>query len=135
MNLKLCYTADFETTTNPDDLRVWAYSICNINDYTEFHYGTSIDDFFEFCATWQHNYKIWFHNLKFDGVWLINYLEQHNYKWIASSKEKADRTYTTLITDMGQFYSITVYFKANGRNINKVEFLDSLKIFPNFIMW
>ena len=132
MNLKLCYTADFETTTNPDDLRVWAYSICNINDYTEFHYGTSIDDFFEFCATWQHNYKIWFHNLKFDGVWLINYLEQHNYKWIASSKEKADRTYTTLITDMGQFYSITVYFKANGRNINKVEFLDSLKIFPNF---
>lgn len=132
MNLKLCYTADFETTTNPDDLRVWAYSICNINDYTEFHYGTSIDEFFEFCSNRKHNYRLWFHNLKFDGVWLINYLESNGFKWIPSSKEKADKTYTTLITDMGQFYTITVYFKVNGKNINKVQFLDSLKIFPNF---
>ncbi len=132
MNLRLCYTADFETTTNPDDLRVWAYSICNIDDYNEFHYGTSIEEFFEFCSNPCKNYKLWFHNLKFDGIWLINYLELNGFKWIPSAKEKADKTYTTLITDMGQFYSITVYFKVNHHKVNKVEFFDSLKIFPNF---
>ena len=33
---------------------------------------------------------------------------------------------------MGQFYSITVYFKVDKHHTNKVEFFDSLKIFPNF---
>ena len=33
---------------------------------------------------------------------------------------------------MGQFYSIVVYFKVTPKHTNKVEFFDSLKIFPNF---
>ena len=29
------YTADFETTTNKDDLRVWAWGVCNINNFDD----------------------------------------------------------------------------------------------------
>lgn len=134
MKLNLCYAGDFETTTDENDARVWAYSLCNIEDYTEFIYGTSIEEFFKFCEDYQHNYKIWFHNLKFDGSWLISYLLQQGYTWINDKKDKDDKTFTTLISDMGQFYSIVVYFKVNkkSRHTNKVEFFDSLKIFPNF---
>lgn len=132
MNLRRCYAGDFETTTDENDARVWAYSLCNVDDPSEFIYGNSIDDFFDFCADYTHNYKIWFHNLKFDGVWIISYLLSHNFTWISDKKERADNTFTTLIGNMGQFYSITVYFKINKHHTNKVEFYDSLKLFPNF---
>lgn len=134
MKLNLCYAGDFETTTDENDARVWAYSLCNIEDYTEFIYGTSIDEFFELCKDYHHNYKIWFHNLKFDGSYIIDYLLKHDFTWIKDRNEKADKTFTTLISDMGQFYSIVVYFKVNkkSKHTNKVEFFDSLKIFPNF---
>ena len=132
MKLSLCYAGDFETTTDKNDCRVWAYSLCNIEDHNEFIYGNSLDDFFELCQDYLHNYKIWFHNLKFDGVFILNWLFNHDYKWIESKKDRADKTFTTLIGDMGQFYNITVYFKIDKHHTNKVEFFDSLKIFPNF---
>ena len=132
MKLNLCFAGDFETTTDENDARVWAYSLCNIEDYTDFRYGTSIEEFFEFCSDYLHNYKIWFHNLKFDGSYIIDYLLRQGYTWINDKKDKDDKTFTTLISDMGQFYYIVVYFKVNNHHTNKVEFFDSLKIFPNF---
>lgn len=132
MNLKLCYAGDFETTVDEEDCRVWAYSLCNVENPSEFIYGNSIDDFFKFCEGYLHNYKIWFHNLKFDGVFIINYLLTHGFVHIHDKKDRDDKTFTTLIGDMGQFYSITVYFKVTNHHTNKVEFYDSLKLFPGF---
>ena len=132
MKLNLCYAGDFETTTDENDCRVWAFSLCNVEDFEEFIYGTSIEEFFELCQDYLHNYKIWFHNLKFDGVFILNYLLNNGYTWIKNKKDRADKTFTTLIGDMGQFYNITVYFQVKDHHTNKVEFFDSLKIFPNF---
>lgn len=132
MNLTRCFTADFETTTDENDCRVWAWAVCNIDDPTDFRYGNSIEEFLEFCAEPKINYKLWFHNLKFDGSYIISYLLSNGYTWIGDKKDKGDKTFTTLITDMGQFYSITIYFKVKNHHTNKVEIYDSLKIFPNF---
>jgi hypothetical protein len=132
MNISRCFTADFETTTDVNDCRVWAYALCNIKDYTDFTYGNRLEDFFAFCSNPKKNYKIWFHNLKFDGIYILNYLLTEGFEWIADRKDKADRTFTTLITDTGQFYSIVIYFKVNNHHTNKVEIYDSMKIFPNF---
>lgn len=132
MKLSSCFAADFETTTDENDCRVWAYAVCNVDDYTDFRYGNSIEEFFDFCSNPVSNYKIWFHNLKFDGVYIIDYLLKNGFEWVADRKDKGDKTFTTLITDMGQFYSIVVYFKVTNHHTNKVEIYDSLKIFPNF---
>lgn len=132
MKLSSCFAGDFETTTDENDCRVWAYALCNVDDPSEFIYGNSIDEFFEVCQDYLHNYKIWFHNLKFDGIYILDYLFKNGFMWIADKKEKADKTFTTLITDMGQFYNITIYFKVGKKHTNKVEIYDSLKIFPNF---
>ena len=43
------FAADFETTTQIGDCRVWAYSLCEIGDPTNFLYGNNIEDFIEFC--------------------------------------------------------------------------------------
>lgn len=132
MNLTRCFSADFETTTDENDCRVWAWAVCNIDDSTDFRYGNNIKDFFKFCADPKVNYKVFFHNLKFDGSYLLSFLLSSGYTWLHDKKDKRDKTFTTLITDMGQFYNITIFFKVNGHHTNKVEIYDSMKIFPNF---
>ena len=132
MRLDLCYAADFETTTDLKDCRVWAYALCNVDDPNEFIYGNSIEEFFKFCESSKKNLKIWFHNLRFDGIFIITQLIKDGFKYVEDAKHREEHSYTTLISDIGQFYSITVYFKVTGHHTKKVEFFDSLKIFPNF---
>ena len=124
------FTADFETTTDPDDCRVWAYAISEIGDPDNFIYGNNIDEFMDWCARVK-NPRVYFHNLKFDGDFIIAWLLKEGFEYIQDKKERRDQTFTTLITDTGQFYSIEVYFKIWKKNVCKVTFYDSLKIFPN----
>ena len=44
--------------------------------------------------------------------------------------DKKDKTFTTLISDMGMFYTIEVYFNVRGKKAHKATFIDSLKIIP-----
>lgn len=132
MKISNCWSADFETTTDPDDCRVWAYSLCNIENPDEFVYGNDIWDFFEWCYTSEHNYTLYFFNLKFDGAFIISSLLSAGFEYIEDKKDRRDLTFTTLITDMGQYYSIEIYFEVTPRKIKKVKILDAMKIFPNF---
>lgn len=123
------YTADFETTTQENDCRVWAYAISEIGNPDNFEYGNSLDDFMEICADPKQNAVYYFHNLKFDGEFIIYWLLKNGYEYIEDKKDRKTKTFTTLITDMGQFYSIEVYFEVRDKkHLNKVKFLDSLKI-------
>lgn len=128
----ISYTADFETTTDENDCRVWAWAVCNVDDPEDFYYGTDFDDFIAFCSQPKINYTLYFHNLKFDGCFIISWLLTHGFNYISDKKERADKTFTTLITDRGQYYAIEIYFKVKNHHSNKVKILDSLKIFPNF---
>lgn len=122
------YTADFETTTDLADCRVWAYAICEIGNPDNFIYGNNLDDFMEWCADPKANNLVLFHNLKFDGAFILNWLIKNDYEYIQDKKERHDKSFTTLITDMGQYYAIEVYFKVKGHKTNKVTFHDSLKV-------
>ena len=58
------YTADFETTTEIEDCRVWAYAICEIGKPDNFIYGNNLDDFMGWCARPKDNDVLYFHNLQ-----------------------------------------------------------------------
>ena len=122
------FTCDFETTTDLKDCRVWAYAICEIGNPDNFIYGNSLDDFMEWCANPKENYLCLFHNLKFDGDFILSWLLKNDFEYVADKKNRHDQSFTTLITDMGQFYAIEVYFKVKGKKVNKVTFHDSLKL-------
>ena len=123
------FACDFETTANEDDCRVWAYALCEIGNVDNFKYGNSIDEFIRFCKNKKENYILYFHNLKFDGEYIFNYLLNNGYECIKTKKERRDNTFTTLISDTGQFYSIEIFFETqNKKHINKVTIYDSLKI-------
>lgn len=122
------FAADFETTTDINDCRVWAYSICEIGNPSNFIYGNNIEDFIKFCENKKENYVMYFHNLKFDSEFLFNYLLNSGYECIKDKKDKKDKTFTTLISEMNQIYSIEIYFSVRGKRVNKVTIYDSLKI-------
>lgn len=123
-----CFTADFETTTDINDCRVWAYALCEIGNINNFQYGNNIESFIDFCKNTKENYKIWFHNLKFDGEYIFSYLLKNGYELIEDKKEKRDKTFTCLISDTGMFYSIEIYFTVKKSKTNKVTIQDSLKL-------
>ena len=132
MKSSLCFSADFETTTDENDCRVWAYGLANIENPKDFRYGNSIADFLEFCANPKENYTLYFFNLKFDGAFILAHLLKSGFTRIDTPKDKKDKTFTTLITDRGAFYCIEIYFKVRKHNVNKVKIIDAMKIFPNF---
>lgn len=122
-NLKLA--ADFETTTDPADCRVWAACAVNIDTLKTEHLGNSIDGFFQFLEG--KNTTVYFHNLKFDGEFILHYLLSHGFKHSRTAKEGC---FDTLITDGGIFYSITVWFKQMNKKWSKAVIYDSLKKLP-----
>lgn len=124
------YTADFETCTwLEDETYVWAWAICDIDNSNNLYIGTEIDDFMNYCMK-SKNATFLFHNLKFDGEFIIYWLLTHDFKWVESKKEVSNNTFTTLINDMGVFYAIEVYWKKSGHKVVKATFYDSLKIIP-----
>lgn len=132
MDAARCFSADFETTTDKNDCRVWAYALSNIGNPNEFYYGNSLEGFMDFCANEKENYTMYFFNLKFDGAFILAYLLANGYTRVDSPKEKETKTFTTLITDRGAFYAIEIYFEVKVHRLNKVKIIDAMKIFPNF---
>ena len=120
------FTADFETSTwLPDESFVWAWALCEIGNTDNLRMGNSIDSFFEVIKK-EANPVILFHNLKFDGEFILFYLLKNGYEYV-EKKERRNKTFSTLISDMGLFYQIEVYFEV-GKKTKKVTFIDSLKI-------
>lgn len=122
------FTADFETCTwLEDETYVWAWALCEIGNEENIKIGTNIEEFYQECLK-LNNPKIYFHNLKFDSSFLIDYLYRHNYELIKEGKEKRDKTFQCIVSDLGAFYQVVVYEKVKGKRIKKITFIDSLKI-------
>lgn len=123
------YSADFETTTQDSDCRVWAWGYCNIEDPDNVKLGNSIHSFMRELKEQGGIY--YFHNLKFDGNFILYWLFKNGYSWIKDTKCLNPGQFTTLISDMGTWYTITIQMKPTETGVtNKVEIRDSLKIIP-----
>lgn len=118
--------ADFETTTKLDDCRVWSWGIVDIStpDYEKVIVGTDIGDFLSLLMN--ANSTTYFHNLKFDGWFIMDWLMNNGFKHVESKAANEVGTFKTLISDMGMFYSITIRWQ-NGKH---TELRDSFKKLP-----
>lgn len=124
------FTADFETAVwKPDETWVWAWAVCEIGNEENLQIGNNIDTFIDYCKN-ENNATFYFHNLKFDGEFIIYWALTHGFKHVQNKEEIENNTFTTLISDMGQFYTITLYFEKGNKKVKKVTFIDSLKIIP-----
>lgn len=117
------WAADFETTVYEDDCRVWAWALVNIDDLDNIRYGINIGSFINELDDLTLP-TIYFHNLKFDGAFIVDYLLRNGYSHVRIKKLKS-KEFTTLISDTGTWYTIKI---NTGKRT--VEFRDSLKIIP-----
>ena len=125
------YVADFETTTDIDDCRVWAWAMCEVGDTDNFLYGNSIESFMmKMEELSKRNETIAFHNLKFDGEFILAYLLRNNFTHIIDRNQVDDNTFSSLISDKGVFYEIEVIFKKFKTRLHHITFRDSLKVLP-----
>ena len=124
----MTYAADFETTTDIDDCRVWAWAVCEVGNYDNFRYGVTINELMDMCKKDKSNI-LYFHNLKFDGEFILYWLFHNGFKLNNETKLNTNE-FSTLISDTGLFYSIEICFKRTKKEIVKVKILDSLKILP-----
>lgn len=121
------YSADFETTTDINDCRVWAWGVCEISDYENKHFGNSIESFLDFCK--ENKGEYYFHNAGFDCEFILNYLLHNGYEYSNTLEEK---TFKPLISAQGKFYQLDVCFDRNKKSKKTVKcvFKDSLKKLP-----
>lgn len=131
------YAADFETTTGAvsmDNTRVWSFCIDEIGTFSPEIFG-AISDFFAFCGDVERGFKkrIYFHNLKFDGEFILfSALNEYGFKTalddsgsMRKAKDIIEKEIVYAISDVGQWYFIS--FVYNGC---RVEIRDSLKLLP-----
>lgn len=92
----------------------------------------NIDDMFEYFFAMKKNLILYFHNLAFDGSFIINWLGKM--KWTQAynedvgffkDKNMPSKTYKYIISDQGRWYSITLKI---GKHT--IEIRDSWKIIP-----
>lgn len=134
------FVGDFETTVykGQEITEVWAAAVVEMYSEDVQVYG-SIDELYQYLKGLKENIVIYFHNLKFDGNFWISYLHYklgyaqafeytNNEKtdgYFLKQKEMENKTYSYVISDMGQWYSIKI--KINNHII---EIRDSYKLLP-----
>lgn len=115
------YVADFETQVGVPTF-VWCFGITQLYKKDSFVYGSSIEEFIDHISKLGRS-DIYFHNLKFDGKFIVDYLLKNNWT-IVEDKPCTPKTFSLLVDEVGSWYSISLYFKDN------VNIYDSLKKIP-----
>ncbi len=131
------FVGDFETTVYEGQARtdVWASGLCEL--FTEdAHIFASIDDTFAYLFKLTGNLVIYYHNLKFDGSFILDYLlrqpkivqalnkDDTGEHWVDKNRMR-NWSLRYAISNRGQWYNIVL--KHKGRYI---EFRDSVKLLP-----
>lgn len=124
---------DFETTVyeGQKSTEVWASALVEFHSENVKIFG-SIEETWEYLKSLHQNLIVYYHNLKFDGEFWMNYfLRIKKYRpaliegrW-KTKKELMNNEYMYSISSRGQWYKILI--KVGGRII---EFRDSLKLLP-----
>lgn len=143
MKITKLYVADFETTVSADtntqnSTEVWSAALCEIGviDPNCVIVWKSISDFIYNIVDLPYDKNIWFHNLSFDGSFILNYLlKSPDWKqafdivgdeyFPIPEKDMENYTYKYTISTMGEWYIITL--KAKGKLI---RIYDSFKLLP-----
>lgn len=125
------YVADFETTVydGQEDTEVWAAALVEM--YTEDVFiCNSIRSFIDHLVYMDKACLVYFHNLKFDGSFIIPYLEKAGYRNSVNSsgiqKKLFPGSFSYMISDKGRWY----FIKIKTTNDKIIEIRDSLNLLP-----
>ena len=136
----LVFMSDFETTVyaGQTSTEVWAAACVQLGT-EDVHIFHSLPEWFDYLCSFNSNVVTYFHNLKFDGSYVLSYLLNNKAFSLAftkgehglvdgdfnSRKDMKSNTFEYSISDRGQWYSITIKV---GHHF--IDIRDSLKLIP-----
>ena len=123
------FTADFETNVNENDCRVWAWAVVEVDNIEAIEYGNRIETFIDWLKS-HTGTAVYFHNLKFDGMFIMDWLLKHDWSYHYTGKNMEAGEFNSLISDMGQWYMMKLCIKGTGKHREFVTIYDSLKLLP-----
>lgn len=129
VNLNNIYCADFETTafeqyTKEGETRVYLWKISNVEKPEKGSLGIDINSFFDYVIKTKNCKIVYFHNLTFDGEFILYNLLKNGYVYTSNS-DIEPKEITGIVTDNGLIYQLKVNF---GKKI--VEFRCSYRLIP-----
>lgn len=137
MKKQTYYSCDFETTSTENfkidnAVRVWAACACDIENLNIEHISNNINDFMLWALKFnknQYSKYLYFHNLKFDGAFILDVLLKKGFTHIRDRHERQHLSFMTLISHMGVWYSVVIFIKKAGK-WRTLYIYDSLKKLP-----
>ena len=133
--------ADFETTVYDDQTFTEVWASASVELFTEdVHIYHNINDLFDYYKSLDSNVVVFFHNLKFDGTFIVDYLinelhmeqafenlgfEDHPIYKRVKPKYMRGGTFNYMISARGQWYEIRIKYAGKTISIR-----DSLKLLP-----
>lgn len=135
--MEYTYVADFETTSESQAEKdgytsVWAVACMNVLTEEKTLLSNSLAEFMNWCSKDNTRHKtktIYFHNLKFDGAFIVDFLLRKGFRHSTERKLYAGE-FSTLISDTGVWYEIKVCYRHYGTRGVFTYFRDSLKKLP-----
>ena len=121
------YAADFETNNHEDDCHVWEWGIAKVGE-TGVFYGDDIDSFMAHVERYAPS-TIYFHHLKFDGGFILDWLFRRGFTFTEDRNPQAGE-FSCTISELGAMFNIRVGFRRKGGRVKIAEFRDSYKIIP-----
>lgn len=127
--LSQIWAADFECTTEVDYkrdglVRCYLWHARSLTEDKE-DLGYDVASFIEFCKR-KDVKTVWFHNLKYDGSFILSYILNQGCEQTAK-QNKGQFSYDHIVTDTGQWMQLKLMF---GNHVVKIN--DSAKKFPGF---
>lgn len=104
------YVGDLETSTwLEESAYVWAWAIMGVESEQAL-IGSSIQTLMNAIVELPKSSILGFHNLKFDGAFIVSWLLENGYEWNESRawSDRPEKSFKTLIADSGQWYSIDI---------------------------
>ena len=130
------FVADFETTSFKQyqidgETRVFMWAITDVETLKVVQRGLTIEEFFEWVTKTRRDKTttIYFHNLKFDGSFIVNYLLKRGYKPVKKFSKDCNNEFETLISEMGLWYGISLKIKK-ANYVIRINIQDSFKKIP-----
>lgn len=119
------YSCDTETSSSQDGTEawIWSWGLCPVDAPDEIVYGGDIDSLIDALCDLV-SCRVYFHNLKFDGEFIMTRLLQLGWVWQDEDKKQKARTFKTLITDDRSVYKISLSPRGRGY----VDLVDSFKV-------
>lgn len=126
--------ADFETSwtsespDKPQSTWVWAWGCCSISteNGNEVSLGNSMSSFIQYLVDNKSIKTVYFHNLKFDGSFIVDYL--HKNGWFETEGKGSPKLYNHFSIVHQGTDTVVIYLRPEAGRL--IQILNSVKIIP-----